>query len=271
MKRILFVMAGVVTVLPIAGWLGLRVEPAPFAPYPERTPDLDTVPLPDGLPAPVERFYRTVYGERVPVIESAVFGGPASIRQFGIPFNGRYRFVHEAGQGYRHYIEVTLFGMPPMKINEWYLDGDARLELPVGVVENEPKVDQAANLGLWGEALAYPAIYITDPRVRWEAVDELTARLIVPFGDGEESVTVSFDPDTGLIRTMEAMRWKKPEDTAKTPWRGEVRNWQRVDGQWSAGTLAVTWLDDGTPWAVFTIDDLVHNVDVSTYIRKRGL
>jgi hypothetical protein len=33
------------------------------------------MPLPDGLPAPVERFYRQVYGDDVPRIESAVITG----------------------------------------------------------------------------------------------------------------------------------------------------------------------------------------------------
>ena len=68
-----------------------------------------------------------------------------------------------------------------MKVNEWYLDGKARMELPVGVIENEPKIDMAANLALWGEAIWLPSILITDPRVRWEAIDDTTARLIVPF------------------------------------------------------------------------------------------
>jgi hypothetical protein len=37
--------------------------------------------------------------------------------------------------------------------------------------------------GLWAEATAYPAVYLTDPRLQWEAVDNTTASLHVPFGD----------------------------------------------------------------------------------------
>jgi hypothetical protein len=55
-----------------------------------------------------------------------------------------FRFTYLAGQGYHHYIETTVFGYPVMKVNEWYLDNKACMELPVGVVENEPKIDQAA-------------------------------------------------------------------------------------------------------------------------------
>ena len=58
--------------------------------------------------------------------------------------------VSTSGLGYRHYIEATIFGYPLLKVNERYLDSEARMELPVGIVENKPKVDIAANLGLRG-------------------------------------------------------------------------------------------------------------------------
>jgi hypothetical protein len=86
------------------------------------------------------------------------------------------------------------------------LDGHDHLELPSGVVENEPKVDMAANANLWGEAVWFPSVYVTDPRVRREAIDLATARLIVPFEQAEERITVRFDPATGLIQWMEMLR-----------------------------------------------------------------
>ena len=33
---------------------------------------------------------------------------------------------------------------------------------------------------------------------------------------------------------------------------------------------SVTWLDEGTPWSVWTVEDVVYNVDVSEYIRAKG-
>src|SRR5207249_10855060 len=34
---------------------------------------------------------------------------------------------------------------------------------------------------------------------------------------------------------------------------------------------AATWLDQGTPWLVVTVEDVAYNVDVSEYIRSSGL
>jgi hypothetical protein len=269
--RVAIALIGILVVLAAIGWLGLQVQPKPFPAYPEQTLVLNTVELPADLPAPVARYYKTIMGDQIPVIESAVISGRGKLRVFGLRFPARFRFTHIAGQGYRHYIEATIFGYPVMKVNEWYLDGHARMELPVGVIENEPKVDMAANLGLWGESVWLPSIFITDTRVRWEAIDDTTARLVVPFGEEEEPFTVTFDPQTGLIRTMEAMRYREATDEAKIPWRNEPLGWQTFHGIRIPSPAATTWLDEGTPWAVWTIEDAAYNVDASEYIRTRGL
>jgi len=94
-------LLGLIALLAALGWLGLQVKPKPFPAYAERTPELKTVPLPEDLPAPVARYYRATIGDQIPVIDSAVLTGRPKLRFMGIPFSGRYRIVHDAGQGYR--------------------------------------------------------------------------------------------------------------------------------------------------------------------------
>ncbi len=268
--NVIFIGIVVLIILVILAWIGLRIKPKPFPAYPQQTPPMETVALPDDLPAPVTRFYQRIFGDQVPIITSAVISGRAKMRVGGLTFPGRFRFVHKAGQDYRHYIEATIFGVPIMKVNESYLDGSSRLELPFGVTEGEPKINQAANLGLWAESIWLPAIFLTDDRVHWESIDEKTATLFVPFEGSEESFVVRFDPQTGLVQLLEAMRYKEAADLTKTLWINQALNWCVVNGYSLPAQGAVIWLDEGTPWAVFTVEEILYNVDIDATIHAKG-
>ena len=102
---VLVILVGLIAV----GWLGLRVRPRPFPPLAQPSPALKTVPLPAGLPAPVERYYRQLYGDQVPVIESAVITGRATMSPVGgLKLPARFRFVHQVGSGLPPLLRVDL-------------------------------------------------------------------------------------------------------------------------------------------------------------------
>ena len=255
------------------GWLGLQVKPAPFPVIPGTSVTPETIPLPSSLPVPVERFYRLTYGERVPVITSAVITGRATIRPIpgGPTLPARFRFIHQAGQNYRHYIEATWFGLPILTVNESYLDGVSHIELPWQKSEGDPQTAQAANLGLWAETTSMPAVFLTDPRVHWQAVDDGSALLTVPFGAARETFVVRFDPATGRPTLLESMRYKAATDTRKTLWSNGFLKWASFSGVTLPSVGTAMWQDDGRPWAVFTTESIDLNTDVSVSVRVKGL
>jgi hypothetical protein len=250
-------------------WLGLRVQPVPLPPPSLVWAPTGVAALPKELPAPVERFFRALYGEQVPVIDSIVVSGRGTMRIQGITFPSRYRFSHVAGEAYRHYIETTVFGAPLLSVNEWFVDGAGRLELPFGVSEG-PEVDQGANLALWAELVWAPAVWATNPSASWKPVDATTAQLVVPFGEATQTFTVTFDPATGLLQRMESLRYKGDGATTRTWWINEVREWAPLDGRLVPLVTAVRWGDESTPWAVLRTEEILYNPDLSTYIRAEG-
>lgn len=259
--------------LAVVGWAGVQVEPRPFPPVPAATTPPQAVPLPADLPAPVARFYRLTYGERLPVIRSAVISGRARLRFLpgGPAFPARFRFIHEAGQSYRHVIEVTWFGLTFLRVNETYLDGISRQELPWPLPSSvgDPRGAQGANLGMWSETVWMPPVYLTDPRVRWTAVDDTAALLSVPFGKERETYVVRFDPATGRPTLFESMRYHDAHSREKTLWINQYLSWGEFDGVTLPRVGEAIWLDQGRPWAVFTAEEVVYNVDVREDLRRR--
>jgi hypothetical protein len=67
---------------------------------------------------------------------------------------------------------------------------------------------------------------------------------------------------------METLRYRD-EDLGKIPWWGELIQCKDQDGR-PATCFAVTWVDEGTPWLIYKVEEVAFNTDVSAYIRQTG-
>ena len=132
-------------------------------------------------------------------------------------------------------------------------------------ITNDPNTNQGANLAVWAEGGWFPSLWVTDPRAHWQAIDDHTAVLFVPFEDQEESFVVRFNPQTGLIDLVEAMRFRGNSDIHKVLWF----TYGAQDAERRGDSFAM-WLDTGKPWLKFNLESMLFNADVSELIRGRG-
>ena len=263
--KITLIILGSLLLLALLVRLGLQIKPKPFPPISEPSQPVAVMALPEDLPAPVASFYRQLYGEELPLVETAVISGRGKLRIKGIRFPARFCFTHLAGRDYQHTIELTFYGFSVLKVDEYFLNGRSHFEMPFGVSQG-PKIDQGANLALWAEAVWMPSVWITDQNAHWEAVDDHTALLQVPFEAQTEQFVVRFDPHTGLLDLMESMRFKGEESDRKTLWLNQVLKWDLTGKKPVPVTTTITWFDEGTPWAVLTTEQVVYNLDVSDLV-----
>jgi hypothetical protein len=91
----------------------------------------------------------------------------------------------------------------------------------------------------------------------------------VHCAEDEEKILVSFDPETGLLSTMESMRFKEATSEEKTIWLNEALEWRTINGNLVPTIGAVTWYDEGTPWATFFVEDVGYNVDVQESMHSK--
>jgi hypothetical protein len=251
------------------GWLGLQVKPSPFASHLEKTRDLGPVEVPSSLRGPVRRHYLAVLGERARRIETALVWGRGELRLGGVRCPVRFKAYYDVSAGaFSRDMEITWFGVPVFRGRDTYLQDKGVMRITglrelVQATYEGVGIDQGGNLAMWGELLGYaPQALLLDPRVRWEESDASSARLVVPFGEGEDSLRVDFDPGTGLMTRVSGMRYRGQEET-KTPWRGESSSWSLVQGVLVPHRLAGRWEDQEEPYVVLDLEGAEYNVDLS--------
>jgi hypothetical protein len=261
---ITIVLVGIVAVLLTIGWLGFQIEPESFSPHPEKTKDVGSIEVLPDIPEPVKRYYNAVSGSHVPEVRSAVIWGKAKLRINGIWMPVRFKAYNLPGQAFLRYLEVTWFGKTIIKVSDSYMNGEGvmKIEGLINMNETGEKIYQGQNLAMWGETVFMPSVVIADNRVRWEAVDDEAARLVIPYGKKNDSLLYKFDMKTGLITNVSAQRYRGQEDK-KTPWFIEFTEWKTFHSVKIPVQFAVIWKDEESPWSYWTVEGVEYNVDIS--------
>lgn len=160
------------------------------------------------LPRPVRRYHDAAFADSLPAIGSMELRGRGRVHIGRLPWLPiDARMYHRLGYDYVGLIRVRVAGLTILPVVDAYVDGAGITKIgPAPSIG--PEVDQGAFLGMWPLPAAYPSAW-TDG-VAWEAVDDETARLHLPFGDAVETATIRSDPASGYPTRFEADRYKGP-------------------------------------------------------------
>jgi hypothetical protein len=262
------------TVLPLrpadaAGWL--------FDPGVSRAivadMSLSTMPPPPvetsaaDLPPPVARFRELALRQGPRFVETVAIECRATMRRPRLPrIPLRIRMFHRVGRAFVHDIRV---GVGPLSIRlglDAYVDGRGLMKIGPSVNAGVA-FDQGALIALWGEALGFPSAWEGRQDVRWDAIDEQTAMLVVEGPEGDIAITVGFDPATGFPAFCEADRYKATGP--KVRWRGTSSDWRRfAGGVLSPSRYSAAWADEPYPWLEIRIDSVRVNVPVDARLNE---
>ncbi len=167
----------------------------------------------EGLPAPVQRYFRAVLKDGQPLIASATFelAGTINMSETGEnwkPFTSWQRaIVHRPGFLWNG--SVTLFPGISAHVHDSYIAGVGRLRaamlglFTVAEVEGDGEIARGELMRYFAEMAWYPTALLPSQGVRWEAVDDRSANATLV--DGPISLTLLFKFDgAGLISGIHA-------------------------------------------------------------------
>lgn len=226
-----------------------RLEAARTPPAPAR---FDAREL-DGLPAPVQRFFRAALtdGQAIVAAVSVEHHGSFNMGETAAqwkPFSSKQRVVTRR-PGFVWDARVMVLPGVPVNVHDAYVAGEGILHPALlGLItlidlRGGGDVAHGELMRFFGEAAWYPTALLPSQGVRWEAVDDHSARATLV--DSPVSLTLLFRfNDDGLIDTAraEARGRTVGKVVVPTPWEGRFTNYVQRNGMRVPLTGEVAWL-----------------------------
>ena len=189
-----------------------------------------------GLPAPVQRYFRAVLKDGQPIIVAAsltqagTFNMSETAEQWK-PFTAKQRVITQR-PGFDWDARIMMFPGVAAHIHDAYVAGHGMLHgavlglIPVVNMPDSPALDQGEFMRYFMEALWYPTALLPSQGVRWEPVDDRSAK--ASLTDGALTLTLTFRfQDDGLIEFARAESRGRLVNGVPggAPWQGRFWNY----------------------------------------------
>jgi hypothetical protein len=227
---------------------------------------MSAAPASGTWPPPVARYLEVAYPDDAPGLETVVMEGSGRFRRRPLPWIPmRHRISLRPGIDRVSDMTVVIGPMTLMKVLDAYVDGRGITKF-LNTADVGPEIDQGSLHAMLCEALMFPSCWSRIPGFTWEALDDATARLRVPFGDGVEVATVGFDRASGFPSTYEASRFKRVG--AKVDWRVDMLDWRRFGPAVVPARVVVAWADEPGPWLTMRFERATKGEDVCEALER---
>lgn len=211
----------------------------------------------DGLPEPVQRFFRTALTDGAPMIASVHVRHRGTFNmgkdtELWKPFVSDQRVIVRR-PGFDWDARVAMMPLVPVHVHDAYVAGEGILRaavyglLPVMSMPNTRELAQGELMRWLAEAAWYPTALLPGPQVAWQPHDDRSAYATLTDGDLSLRMLFTFGDD-GLIASVRSEeRGRMVGDRpVPTPWEGRFWDYEERQGMRVPMEGEVAWiLPDG--------------------------
>ena len=207
----------------------------------------------EGLPAPVQSYFRAVLKEGQPMVSSVrvrhrgTFNMGETSERWK-PFTSDQRVITRR-PGFDCNGRVAMMPGLSVRVHDAYVAGEGILHaallglFSVVNLRGTREVAEGEIMRFFAEAAWYPTALLPSQGVRWDEVDKRSAR--ATLNDGTVAVTIlfSFNEDGTIDSVRAEARGRTVGDQIiPTPWQGRFWNYQQRDGMRVPLDGEVSWL-----------------------------
>jgi len=207
----------------------------------------------EGLPAPVQRYFRAVLKDGQPIIAAVTLELAGTINLSDTadrwkPFTSRQRIVTRR-PGFLWEAQVSMLPGVVVRVVDGHIAGEGMLRaavlglFTVAGIHGGGEIARGEFMRFFAEAAWYPTALLPSQGVRWTAVDDRSANAVIV--DGPLSLTLLFRfNDAGLIDSFraEARGAGVGKEMVMIPWEGNWSDYRARDGMTVPFTGEVAWV-----------------------------
>ncbi|MGD0005266.1 MAG: DUF6544 family protein [Anaerolineaceae bacterium] len=252
--------------------VGFLFKPKVHKPELEPIDPPEMIPLPGNLPYPVRRYLQMSFGDQVPLPATAIAWGLGKRigRNFGrlgpLWMPSYWALYLIPGKEFVYRLTVTWYGRRMLQGGDELRQGYGRFIMNKDRLENA-NINKSEWIMMWlYTILTAPSAILADANNTWEAVDDQTARLSVPYQNVERwDFTLLFDSQTGQLTGVDTLRVAS-RDGKKIPYQIRMGGHDKLGPGTLPGFMKAAWENDF--YIMNNLSGVRYNVNISEMMEE---